>query len=664
MSTLRIAVALSLLVAPATAQQNSQLPRADVQLSAVQGVIQDATGNLDAGYNQIDVAAPRNFVAAAGGNVCTAQLTYCLFPDRDATNSVVLKVGRSTDGGRNWQTPVTVYTLDTPGGEDLNTGDEGTHLFAYGDQVWVSLQTNAHNKVQAGQSLWVVGSADQGQTWSTPFNVSTGWNRPTGNKDWDVDLTRGAVGSLGLHLIWEADFENPAAPGTANAAPNNNENLYYAAVALSGSPASVVSLVPATTMTTFAMGTFDVDDPTIDVQDTKVLIAYVDDAHGGLAPGANCTLSQVSFDLGFTWSTPRVHAGLAAGTFALQWAQQRRAFALLDGPYAFVIQEDSCNDEDDVWMDRGDVDVVNSVVNWTVTGVRCNHTSVVPGSGDVDGMLVAAHDGVLAILYRDDSANTPLNNSNEAYLVVDRNYGNEFIAGTFQRHTVTPTTATIFDLDVVGNVIVGVYEGCSATDEEGGIVLSHDRGLTIDSHIFTALGGCSAGTIDVDDLKGAITQNGDYAVIYADERLGGAAGTNANNAAFVTGGKYPRLAYAPAAFQLTMDKIDPQQSGGGTAFLMISSQTSPGTDLNAYLGIAGAGRGHFVGLAADVFFGLMWANVLSFLTPINAAGTAQWSGIPNASALLGLPIHVAGGTLDWSMFPTDLFVSHTDPIVQ
>jgi hypothetical protein len=132
----------------------------------------------------------------------------------------------------------------------------------------------------------------------------------------------------------------------------------------------------------------------------------------------------------------------------------------------------------------------------------------------------------------------------------------------------------------------------------------------------------------------------------------------------VSGGKWPRLRYSAPLFTLTMDKVDPQQSGVATGFLMLSTLTSPGTDLNAYLNVPGVGRGHFVGLAADVFFGLMWANALSFLTPIDASGTANWGGIPNVSVLVGIPIHVAGGTLNFNTIPTDAFVSYTDAILQ
>jgi len=652
------------LALPLAAQQNSSLPRGDVQLSQVAGVINDAAGNLDAGFNTIDVTAPREFVAAGPATVCTANLVYSLYPDRDAQGRVVLRVRRSTDGGFTWLPPVTVYTADTANGEDLNTGDEGTHLIAFENHVWVTVQTNAHNKLQQGQSLWVVGSIDQGQTWSAPFDVSTGWNRPAGNRDWDVDLARGAAGPLGLHLVWEADFEDPLSPGNANAAPNNNENLYYALVGIGGPPSVVFAIVPETPLTTFAIGTFDVDDPTIAVQGTQVLVAYVDDAHAGLAPGGNCTLSRMSFDAGFTFAAPFVHSGLVPATFSLAWAQPRRPFAVLDGQYAFVVQEDSRVDQDDVWMDRGDLDVVNGVVNWTVANIRCNHTSSLPGSGDVDGILVAAHDGVLAILYRDDSAGTPLDDSNEAYLVVDRDHGNEFIAGTFQRHTVTTSLATIYDLQVVGNVICGVYECCPTSNEEGGIVLSHDRGTTIEARTFTTLGSCGTGTIDVDDLQCAVTRNGDYAVVYADERLGGAAGTNANNAAFVTGGKLPRLRYDAAAQLLALERLDPQQAGVGIAFLMISGSTGPPNDLNAFLGLPGAGRGHVVNLGQDPYWFALWNIAIDFVAPLTAGGVAQWNGVPNATALFGVPIHVAAGTVDVGLLGIDLFLSYSDPILQ
>ena len=117
-----------------------------------------------------------DFVAAAGSNVATPQLVYALFPELVA-GAVELQVKRSIDGGRNWEPPVTVYTVNTAGGEDLNTGDKGTFILAWGNAVYVTFLTNAHNLAQRGQTLWVVASEDQGLSWSPPLNVSTGWNR-------------------------------------------------------------------------------------------------------------------------------------------------------------------------------------------------------------------------------------------------------------------------------------------------------------------------------------------------------------------------------------------------------------------------------------------------------------------------------------------------------
>lgn len=170
--------------------------------------------------------------------------------------------------------------------------------------------------------------------------------------------------------------------------------------------------------------------------------------------------------------------------------------------------------------------------------------------------------------------------------------------------------------------------------------------------------------MDVDDLQCAITRNGDYAVIYADERLGGATATNAHNVAWLTGGKYPRLRYQASTLTLDMDRIDPAQARPGVmAFLMLSAGTA-GIDAAAWLNVAGAGTGFFPGLSNDLFWALMWQNAPAFLVALGGTGTAQWPGIPNVTALVGLPIHLAGGTLDFQAVATGPLLSFTDTILQ
>ena len=60
----------------------------------------------------------------------------------------------------------------------------------------------------------------------------------------------------------------------------------------------------------------------------------------------------------------------------------------------------------------------------------------------------------------------------------------------------------------------------------------------------------------------------------------------------------------------------------------------------------------------------MWPNLLPFIVPVDPSGTATWTGIPNATALFGIPIYVAGGTSELGALPGNIFWSYTDPIVQ
>lgn len=645
----RALVSCAALAALSPAQTNSNLPRGQEPATVTQGLFDNnSNSNVDVGFNQVDICSPKEFLPAAGGFVATSRLVYALFPEVDGNGDVIFQVRRSITGGRTWEAPVTIYTADTAGGEDLNTGDEGTHLYCYENKVYATIQTNAHDKTQIGQTLWCIASDDQGQTWSAPLLVSTGVL-------FDVDDAVGAASSSGLHLAWEAD--DPTF---------TNENLLYSSVDINGGVLSVV--VPETALTNYT-GQSDVDLPNIDAQDDVVLIAWLDDdaSYNSVAPSGNVTVSVHSFDAGATFSTPFVHSGNTPGAFPLAWASPRRPFPRLDLPFGYVFQEDSRLDEDDLWMDRADVDTSTQTFNWSVSGVQCNFTSVGAGTGDIDGISVEARDGIIAIIYRDDSAGIPLDNSNETYMVVDDAFGFEFIAGTATNHTLTGTKANGFgqvEIEIAGNVIATVFEHQPSADD-GVLVYSTDRGNTVTADVFTDLGGGGTNSVDIDNEYVAVTLNGDINIIFVDNEAG-ASTANSTNTSYTTGIKAMNGTYDAASQTFTVVGIDPTLAGTSQAFLMASTGTTPGTDLNAFLNNGTPGSGFFVGLQQDLLWSLLWANPLPYFVPISSTGTATMNNVLNGTAILGLPVYLAAGTLDFSKLPGDVLDpgSFTDPVVQ
>lgn len=645
---------LALLSLPLAAQgQSSNLPRQDLQLSTTNGVHNGGTttSNLDAGFTMFDCASPKQDLPdRTGGLVATSRLVYTVFADR-VGGDVVLQFRKSTDGGRNFAAPVTIYTCNTAGGEDLEgsgTNDAGEELAltCWGDDLYVTFLTNKDAiglNPSAYQSLYAIGSNDQGQTWSAPVLVSPGIGITRG----DVDYHRAAAASTGLHVTYEWDYF-PA---------GGNENFSYARLGFVGGVFGTI--VPSTDITTFPNAGFDVNDPSVDAEGDVVHIAWNDNSDPVIGTTRHQTWSVTSFDAGATFSLPHNHTNHTAPT---PWATERSPFAHVDGPYAYTFMEDSRVDQDDVWMDRGILDTVTHQVLWQNTGIMCSDLPNGPGGAspnpqlDVDGFVVDVQNGVIAILYKDDR--TGATNSNWGHLAVSRNYGDDFVNGTASHFTLTNVTVEVYDVSVNGNVICAVYEQCAgSSNEEGGITLSSDSGMSVTSSQFTTRGSCSspASTVDVDDLRCSVSRNGDYTVVYVDERAGN---SNTVNNCFLTGGKFPVLRDQTLVNgTLEMSRIDTAEAGTNLAFLMISAAgTQPGH------AVFGNTYGFFVGLNNDLWFNLLMNSVTSTFAGISPAGDTVFTipgGIPNLTALLGFPIDVAGGTLS---FGPRLFVSYSDPV--
>ena len=71
-----------------------------------------------------------------------------------------------------------------------------------------------------------------------------------------------------------------------------------------------------------------------------------------------------------------------------------------------------------------------------------------------------------------------------------------------------------------------------------------------------------------------------------------------------------------------------------------------------------------VAVCVGIFFFFAWLvsdekTGVDYLNEIRAG-----SDVPNASALFGIPIHIAAATADLSDLATDPFKSYTDPILQ
>ena len=653
LSFLTTAAALAATVA-AQVQQNSNLPRRDLMLSVTPGVINSTlTGtppsNLDAGFHMFGTAAPKQFLPErTGGLVATPRLAYAIYADLIGGN-IVLQFVRSTDGGRNFGAPQTVYTCNTAGGETLetvngnSTGGSEIGIYCHGDAVYIAFLTDdlaTPTAVSGSQRAYVLGSDDQGQTWSAPLLVST----QIGTTQFDVDEVRGAAAITGLHLVFEWD-------DIAN--PGGNENFSYARVGFVGGV--LTSLVTDTPITNFPIGGADVDSPHVAADGEVVHICWNDNSDPVLGSTRDNTFSVTSFDAGLTFSVPFDHTGFLVPS---TWATARAPECFVDGDRAYTFMEDSRADQDDVWMDRADLDRQNHTVTWTVQGIMCNDTPPGPYGGvpqqDVDGKQVAVENGVIAVLYRDDRQVAA--NSNYAYVAVDQHGGDDFIANTATHHQLTAMTATIYDVDVTGNMIAAVWEQCSG-DEEGAIALSSDRGQSFTTSQYTTLGDCGGtANIDIDDIDLALTQNGDYLVIYADERLGNA---NAWNAVFLTGGKHPFLVDDTLTNgTLSMHGIDPALASNSIAFLMVSA----GGPLPGY-NLLGNDYGAFIGLQPDVLHAIMLSNAGATFQPVSATGDVLFAipgfPIPNLSQLLGLPIDIAAAT--FSLAPLHIG-SFTDPL--
>jgi len=609
-----------------------------------------------AGFGHWRLATPDGNLPAdpAKGLTATAQLVYAVFTDEDPTTSdTVLSVRTSTDGGLTWRPAQTIYTVDTLAGESLSTGGVETQILASHHNVAVIFATNRHDAAQSGQSAWVIGSSDQGQTWSAPVLLSAQSTPGAIDQFFDVDEIRAVLDRDLLHVCFEADYlANPSGSGTAG---SGSEDLFYTQAQIGGAGAAVAVTVPNVRIdTAHAPGSVDVDCPQIDADGPIVTLAWLDDRNQvpdqfGVLTHQNDTFSRTSLAFGTDF-------GLASGPaetnhtnfstlLSLAWAAPRCCDVAVVAPTVYVFMEDSRDSMSDaiycdVSLDAG------------TTFQPTQRVSTNPPGEDVDG-FVMAHDGDRFALF----TKTDRHGSNAVNIgFVYSGDTMDLLNGTMSEASCSPAQdLVLYDVSVQGDVIAAVYESCPFP-EEAYVAISSDGGASFDVRRLTDQGSCSglAGNADVDDVRVAITANRDVVAVWADDRFGPG---NVREDVWVSSTKVPTLLDHtnpnPPGVGGTMELVNLGPSDvGDWAFLMISagganSTTTLGPSLTGAFSPALVRDFWFDALLGDVTF------VLEYVTadPATGAATARFDGlsplgIPNLRLLLGQPFWAAAGTAD------------------
>lgn len=650
-----LALCAAAVLAPLTAQ-NSALNRSEYQPTTTQGL------QTFAGWYTWRLASPDDGLPAnpTAGTLASARMAYLVHPDQNGNGDVTLEFHRSTDGGRNWNGPTTLHTLPTGTGAALNSEYETVlDVTAAGNFVYVFWMSNEHAPTGSDQSAWVMGSDDQGVTWTPPFQLSSG----LGGAYADCNELQCVATTTGLHCAWLGDTVsgkpvagNPQTGWTGNGAQFDGdyvEDVYYTRVIAAGG--AIAPMVGETNLTGFN-GAFNCDWLSLDAENDVVHVVWNDSSDPGLPAGNQdrVTRSATSIDGGVNFSL-RTHTPVYGGSWDRRWF---RGYAAVDSyqgtTYAYTFSEDGRGGIDAIYMDRATV-TAGPTLTWTDLGIAASNLS-----GETEGFRVDVHRGLILIATVDYSAGN-------TYAIFDAAGGAEFLAGMQRTHLVQtglpnweweiPVNNYFHDIDVNGGIACATFEDCSPEDAH--LIVSTDRGQTVELIVATRNGGCGGGTatVDVDEVFCAVSGNGDINLVNLDNRNGG---TNANNELFVYGTKFPTLRYDPATLTLTLEGLDPATARTRIAYLAVSGGTA-GVDVPGSLLSGAGGYGHFVGLTPDPFYFGLWRDIFPWLRAPNAQGIATWNGIPPLSALIGQPIHVVAGTLDASVYPPR-FESYTDPI--
>jgi hypothetical protein len=613
---LSCAAAVGVAITTSTAQQPIGLPRGETKLNTNYVPVVALPGISAQGFGSWRVAAPRQRIGATlPGTVPTAQVAYASYLDVDSTTNLpVFRVRRSVDGGRTFGSPSDLLTVQT--GEVLASG--WTRLVCADHQVYVVLTLNRGTTATNARAVYVVGSADQGQTWSQPLLISTGVQGPT-NTLLDCEEPQAAASNGRLHVIFRADTPSSA-----------NEDVYYASVGFVGG--AMTTLTPQTRLNTaYPSGTADVDFGSIDADGDLVNVVWQDDRVMPPSNRLTNTYGKVSTtggaDLGSV--TEIVHSN---NTTASPFADPRRSYALAASTNAYVLMEDS---------NTTSVDVVKLLVSNDRGGswqgpVQIN---VTPTGVDIDGLAPAASGDRLVVAYRDDRFGTG-NALNSVFVVADDQGGRGFLAGPRPESRLSTINSALYMTDISGDVAVVAWEQCSP-GEEFALATSSDGGATWHASVqVTSRGSCGTTTpvVDVDDPQVAVTRNGDVVGIWLDDR-DNPAGSNRNNNVYVSGTKLPELVDLTAqSLGLKLVKFAPGDVGDPAAVLISASGTNTPLVLDS-LGLS-------IALTYDAFTAAALNISALFVAPVTSAREAAFPALPNLSTLIGVPIDAAGLTFD------------------
>ena len=607
------------LAAPATAQVvSSSLPRGDTKLNANYSPVGSQ------GFGAWRIATPKQLLAGASP---TAKVAYAVYMDLDAAQATQLHVRRSSDGGLTWESAKVVFTV---GATDRLQAD-WTSILAWENQVFVVYVTGAQGATIGPRSVWCVGSADQGQTWTAPFLVSKLVQAPT-NPSVDCEEPACAVSRGRLHVAFRADSQL-----------SPNEDLWYAGVELVGG--SLVGTVPESRVATAqAQGSVDVDLHSIAADDNVVHVAWLDDRDNLGNDNQNNCFSKTSTGNGGDFATV-AEVRHTSYTTPLTWAPPRRPLAAAAKPNVYVSLEDSRTGVDQIWLRYSS----NLGVQWDEA-----KASQTPGTVDIDGQQIVASGNRVVITYRDDRNGTG-NNINNVFAVTDQNAGLSFKAGPVAESRLsTPNCDSQRGLVMVGDLIVCAWEQC-AGPEEWALAYSVDGGVSWKPSIqVTRLGSCTQvkpRSADVDDPAIDVTLNGDVIGIWIDDRDNSSGGNTTNNT-YVTGVKLPELRSNLATSQgLRLVHAHKGEAGYVAVVLVSMTGQQPPIVLSPF------------GLSINLAYDLLTATALGipslFVTTVDANGEAAFPAIPNLTTLLGVPVHAAALTIDVA---GSRFVSFTDPI--
>lgn len=598
------------------------------------------------GWGSWRMAAPKDRLPAGPlGTVPTAQVAYVSYLDSDAQGTTSLRVRRTRNGGYSWDAPVTVHTLSA--NEILSSGE--TRLVAFEHEVYLVFASNLHNLSSTlAQSVWAVGSNDQGQTWTPPALLSTGMLTNL----YDADEVNAAVSQAmpglpgNLNVVYEADYATPA---------SGVEDIFFVQAQIVGGALTITApetrlnhAVPATS--------HDVNFTSIVAQGPVVHVCWTDNrALGGTRQYDYFSITSRQNGADFATSLEYRHTQHVA---PISWAAPRRPHGAIDLPNVYTFMEYSLTGKDDVFMDWS----TDLGVSWAHTGIAIN-TATLGSLGDIDDFFVTASGGRVAVAYVDDRLNGVNNNdNNQAICAVSYNGGLDFVNGTHQEVPLgTRDPNPIYDVVMVGDKVAVLYETNCTGAEDFAISYSGDGGRTFTHFDVSQLGQCGtyANTTDVDDPRFAMTANGDCLAVWIDDRgpVGNGLG-NANNHVWATGVRFPQLLDFTAQNQGLRYQDDSPVAAGDLALVLISGTGTGMTMLDA--------TGFTMNLAFDFWTQAAIGGAFALppgapnlnLALVGSNGAVAFPAIPNIRQLVGLPFWAAALTIS----PATGFGQFTDPI--